>query len=148
MIANYYQRKFTIIQSNFGGFLHYKDIIKQKPINIILNQIMICWIIVIVRWKRLATIRSYLSIIASLTQILGQFLGHGWISERRVFWYTILLKYHYSNGQFIGVSGVKRGCDRTYSTVIYSTVILTKYINLELIKYLLIDIVLKLKIYF
>jgi len=28
MIANYYQRTFTRIQSNFGGFLHYKDIIK------------------------------------------------------------------------------------------------------------------------
>ena len=29
MIANYYQRKFTIIQSNFGGFQHYKDIILE-----------------------------------------------------------------------------------------------------------------------
>ena len=36
MIANYYQRTFTIIQSNFGGFLHYKDIIQKKYI--ILNQ--------------------------------------------------------------------------------------------------------------
>ena len=38
MIANYYQCTFTIIQSNFGGFLHYKDIIQQKQRNIILNQ--------------------------------------------------------------------------------------------------------------
>ena len=38
MIANYYQRTFTIIQSNFGGFLHYKDIIQKKNIYIILNQ--------------------------------------------------------------------------------------------------------------
>jgi len=38
MIANYYQRTFTIIQSNFGGFLHYKDIIQKKYIYIILNQ--------------------------------------------------------------------------------------------------------------
>ena len=45
---------------------------------------MICWIIVNVRWERLAIIRSYLSIIASLTQILGQFLGHGWISRWRI----------------------------------------------------------------
>ena len=37
MIANYYQRTFTIIQSNLGGFLHSKDII-QKNIHIILNQ--------------------------------------------------------------------------------------------------------------
>ena len=38
MIANYYQRTFTIIiQSNFGGFLHHKDIIQQKQNNIILN---------------------------------------------------------------------------------------------------------------
>ena len=32
MIANDYQRTFTIIQSNFGGFLHYKDIIQKKNI--------------------------------------------------------------------------------------------------------------------
>ena len=39
MIANYFHRTFTIIQSNFGGFLHYKDIIQQKnKKNIILNQ--------------------------------------------------------------------------------------------------------------
>ena len=38
MIANYYQRTFTIIQSNFWGFLHYKDIVQQKQKNIILNQ--------------------------------------------------------------------------------------------------------------
>ena len=38
MIAIYYQRTFTIIQSNIGGFLDYKDIIKQKQQNIILNQ--------------------------------------------------------------------------------------------------------------
>ena len=38
MIANYYQRTFTIIQSNSGGFLHYKDIIQKKYIYIILNQ--------------------------------------------------------------------------------------------------------------
>ena len=38
MIANYYQRTFTIIQSKFWGFLYYKDIIQQKQKNIILNQ--------------------------------------------------------------------------------------------------------------
>ena len=38
MIANYYQRTFTIIQSNFGGFHHYKDILQQKLKNIIRNQ--------------------------------------------------------------------------------------------------------------
>ena len=32
MIAIYYQRTFTIIQSNFGGFLHYQDIVQQKQI--------------------------------------------------------------------------------------------------------------------
>ena len=77
MIANYYQRTFTIIQSNFGGFLHYKDIIQQKQINIILNQNNEMLNIVNVRRERLAIIRSYISIIASPTRILGQFLGHG-----------------------------------------------------------------------
>ena len=59
---------------------------------------MICWIIVNVRWERLAIIRSYLSIISSLTNF-GQFsdmdgfqdVGYIWA---RVFWVTILLKYH------------------------------------------------------
>ena len=35
------------------------------------SEAMICWIIVIVRWERLAIIRSHLSITASLAQILG-----------------------------------------------------------------------------
>ena len=38
MIANYFHRTLPIIQSNFLGFLHYKDFIQQKPKNIILNQ--------------------------------------------------------------------------------------------------------------
>ena len=38
LIANYYQRTLTIIQSNSGGFLHNKDIIQQKQQNIILNK--------------------------------------------------------------------------------------------------------------
>ena len=83
MIANYYQRTFTIIRSNFGGFLHYKDIIQQRQKNIIYIKIMICWIIVNVRWERLAIIRFYLSIIASPKRIFGQFLGHGRISRWR-----------------------------------------------------------------
>ena len=72
---------------------------------------MICWIIANVRWERLAIIRSYLSIIASLTQ----FLGHGWISRwwkhlsAWVFWVNILLKYHVMNGIFMDNKNKDKG---------------------------------------
>ena len=42
MIANYYQRTFTMIQSNFGGFSHYKDIIQKNKKILFKIKIMIC----------------------------------------------------------------------------------------------------------
>ena len=63
MIANYYQRTFTIIQSNFGGFLHYKNIIQQKQKNIILNQNNDMLNYSKCTLRTVAIIRSYLSLL-------------------------------------------------------------------------------------
>ena len=65
-------------------------------------KIIICWIIVNVRWERLAIIRYiYLSLLHSHTN------SRTWMdlkmadtSERRVFWVTILLKNHGINHGF------------------------------------------------
>ena len=97
MIANHYQRTFSIIQSNIGGFLHYKDIIQKKYIlnqnNNMLNYSK-CTL-------RTVGYHYILSIYHCFTHTYSLTISRTWMdfkmadtSELRVFWVTILLKYH------------------------------------------------------
>ena len=92
MIANYYQRTFTIIQSNFGGFLHYKNIILNQN-NDMFNYSK-CTL-------RTVGYHYILSIYHCSNHTNSRTISRIWMdfkmadtSERRVFCNTILLKYH------------------------------------------------------
>ena len=83
MIANYYQRTFTVIQSNFVCFLHYKGIIQQK------NKKLLFWIKIIIRW------------------IIIMYVENGWLSLDPI--YPALLHSHKFSDNFSDMDGFQDG---------------------------------------